>query len=80
MNEGHHHLPPAWAVLNLGEGGWLIGAHNVQLLCHQCMRHKPGHPKDVVDAVEVERHIIVVVGIEVVIINIVVNLYVIMER
>jgi hypothetical protein len=30
----HHRLPLAWAVLGLGEGGWLIEAHHVQLLDH----------------------------------------------
>jgi hypothetical protein len=55
------------------------------------MWHKPGHPKDVVDATEVKQRIIVVVGIkvavirvivvglEVIVINVFINLHVIIH-
>jgi hypothetical protein len=71
----HHFLSLGWATLGLDEGGSIVGAHHMQLLYHQCARHKPGHPKDFVDAAEAERRIIVVVGIEVV--NVIVNLCVV---
>jgi hypothetical protein len=64
----HHHLPPTWIALGLGEVGRLIESHHVQVLDHQCTWLKPDHHDDVIDATKVKLRIMIVVGVEVVVI------------
>jgi hypothetical protein len=53
-----------------------IGAHHMQFLDHQCMWRKPKHREDVAHAVEVKRCVVIMVGIQVLIVNIIVHLHV----
>jgi hypothetical protein len=70
----HHSLPPTQAALGLGERGRLIGAYHVQFLGHQCTRRELGHREDAAHAAEAELCVVVVVGIQVLIIDIIVHL------
>jgi hypothetical protein len=70
----HHRLPPTRVVLSLGERGQLIGAHHVQFFSHLCTWCEPGCREDVAHAAEAKRCVIVVVGIQVLIIDVVVHL------
>jgi hypothetical protein len=70
----HHCLPLTQAVLSLGERGWLIGAHHMQFLSHQCTSCEPKCREDVTHATEVKRCIVVMVGIQVLFIDVVVHL------
>jgi hypothetical protein len=73
--DGHHRPPPAWAALSLNKGGRLVEAHHVQLLSHQCMRHKPNRPEDVVDNLY-----IIMVDVEVVVVNVIINIRIVVRE